>query len=59
MIVDKVHEARMGVLKVLDEEAKSEEELAEAVQEVGGWFVCVCVCVCVQGEMMERRESGC
>ncbi|GAB5033315.1 kinetochore protein ndc8 [Nannochloropsis oceanica] len=31
VILDKVHEARTSVLKMLDEEAKSEEEVAEAV----------------------------
>ena len=35
VILDKVHEARTSVLKMLDEEAKSEEEVAEAVAGLG------------------------
>ncbi|TFJ81071.1 hypothetical protein NSK_007714 [Nannochloropsis salina CCMP1776] len=34
VMLDKVHEARTSVLKMLDEEAKTEEEVAEAVGEL-------------------------
>ncbi len=34
VIIDKVHEARTSVLRMLDEEAKSEEELGEVVAEL-------------------------